>query len=1265
MSQFDDYLDSLSGQGQQDSGKSDFDRYLDSQISQNVPGTQGIESVGEQKGLERVQSSLVNNITPEQRQQAAGYTPPPQESPEDKGDNPYTAFEFASDLFNAITDIPEMTVSSVARAIEGDKPSFDDSSVLGYLVKHGEELSKKRREEMEGRASEGETFMGISPEDVSSVQQSTGFTGTSMLAGLGAGLGTLAATKSPGAAWTAGGVGSGWAAKRMAANQFMTDTVNVISDSIKEQTGIDLTPEQKVAAAAQIVDEANRYGWWEAIPEAASNVAGLKIIRGPLGDATQKVMNKILGKKIAGSMPARAVAKLGKLYGVELGTETITQVGQQGIESEIGLTDEAPRTFTSPTDIAESFKEVFAPTVLLTTLFGGAAGVGSLTYDQVKGLKEKTAGITDSSTEKVPQIDGMFEGERAIYSEMVRTLNDPEADDQKKMAARDAIGIIENNIKRRVERNNQQKPGNSSVEDLDAEFKMYGDEAIQDGDLFPEEVNAVKNAFKLLDDENATDQDKENSINLINQMHDIASKRAYQKEIQQAAEAQGVTPDQTGPFTNEQIIGQRNLDQSLQELGGRVEEAKTATELAGERMAEPVGIEAVEPETDAVLEERRQKQAEAVEKISGDRTDTEDLKYDIEHLGNILADENADTGQKAEARARLQQISLENATKLKKAIPGIDVEALTNTLGQVNEAQAIADTAETPEQADQLDTEIGQLEQELASMLTGKQEQPAEQTGAVPGVASKNKSVLYDSNDNEHEVTYKVVDINDLNATVDQADNQWRNRAKKESELQIEKISNNLIFEKAGESPVMELGAPVIAADGRIIAGNGRVMGISSAYEKGKAEKYKQRLVDSAERIGIDPEAIKGIKNPVLIRELGPDANVKEMAMISNEGETAAMSELEQAGVDAERLGTLPEIEMTKTGELNKETKLRLAEQILKGTPSNKAGNFVSNGELTKEGERRVHNALLARAYTNTDILRGLVESTDEGIRTIGRGLVEAAPTIANMRDDIKGGRLYPADILESLVQAVDIVNDIRKGNINRNLEDFLSQEDMLDPLPQEVKDLTRLIDKSISSKKHGPIVELLTNYAEMLETWGDPNQEGMFEQEAPTVLEVLNRAIDKQQTQEPGETDQEEPGSQAGLELGTEETEQAAEEVTEEEQVGEEAAGEEQVEAFPDESQVVPFPYISGMSSISDFKAALEGNAGVGVDANLISKNVIDEIAKAVAAGKQVFVDSGAFSAYKAAVKKGPLAEDLNFDKVFDVYDQISEKVSNELLKR
>ena len=94
-------------------------------------------------------------------------------------------------------------------------------------------------------------------------------------------------------------------------------------------------------------------------------------------------------------------------------------------------------------------------------------------------------------------------------------------------------------------------------------------------------------------------------------------------------------------------------------------------------------------------------------------------------------------------------------------------------------------------------------------------------------------------------------------------------------------------------------------------------------------------------------------------------------------------------------------------------------------------------------------------------------------------------------------------------------------------------------------------------------------------------------------------------------------------------------------------------------EGQVTAHPYASGMTRPGDLKAAIESSKGAGVVATELTPTTINQIVEAVKKGKEIFVDSGAFSAFKAAMKAGKAnATKADFDKVFDKYAQLVLKI-------
>ena len=79
--------------------------------------------------------------------------------------------------------------------------------------------------------------------------------------------------------------------------------------------------------------------------------------------------------------------------------------------------------------------------------------------------------------------------------------------------------------------------------------------------------------------------------------------------------------------------------------------------------------------------------------------------------------------------------------------------------------------------------------------------------------------------------------------------------------------------------------------------------------------------------------------------------------------------------------------------------------------------------------------------------------------------------------------------------------------------------------------------------------------------------------------------------------------------------------------------------------------PYASGMSAKGDLTTAVASPIGAGVTITELSRPAMKILVEAVAAGKHVFIDSGAFSAYRAAKKEGREPTAADFEKIMEKY--------------
>lgn len=355
---------------------------------------------------------------------------------------------------------------------------------------------------------------------------------------------------------------------------------------------------------------------------------------------------------------------------------------------------------------------------------------------------------------------------------------------------------------------------------------------------------------------------------------------------------------------------------------------------------------------------------------------------------------------------------------------------------------------------------------------------------------------------------WSVVEASDLQATVDKADNQFRDRSRPAYQAEVQKRANSLDPALLlGDSPVMDIGAPTLAADGRIIGGNGRTLFISRAYEIGKGDAYRAALEARLQDIGIDPDKVRGMKQPVLVRQFTRDVDVKKAAMLSNEGGATDMSPLEQAKVDAERLGDA-KLAVDAQGDINNADNRAAIRNWVDAQPENKRNAIMdSDGMLSPEGLRRLNAAMLFKAYGDSPTLGRLVEAVDPGSRNLAMALGRTAPVVANARSAIAAGDLHPLDIAHDLQLAVEKYNALRAQGMK--VADYMAQLDAFgDGLTPEATALLDFMGRNIGSPRR--IMDAITGFVDRLNEAGNPKQSDMFgDAVAPDKGRMLQDAID------------------------------------------------------------------------------------------------------------------------------------------------------------
>ena len=373
------------------------------------------------------------------------------------------------------------------------------------------------------------------------------------------------------------------------------------------------------------------------------------------------------------------------------------------------------------------------------------------------------------------------------------------------------------------------------------------------------------------------------------------------------------------------------------------------------------------------------------------------------------------------------------------------------------------------------------------------------------GVVSGANDEIDVGNGNYQPFQYEVVDASTLTPTQQKDENQFRDRDRASSQAQINNIARNLDPRKLASSPTMDVGAPLLALDGKtIIAGNGRTMALRQAYQEGGAEGYRQFLKDNADRFGVDSAELDAVENPVLVRRLTSPVDIAQVAINSNEQGGMRMSELEQAKVDARRLPSMDSFVADEHSEINSTDNQQFIRQFIQNQPENLRNELLdSKGNLSQTGVQRIRNAMLYQAYGDSQTLSRLIENTDQGAKNVLNALTALAPKVAQTQQDINSGVLSDVSISNDIIQAVEKYNQLNAQGYKIN--DYLAQDDFVGDLSPEAREILTIFDENRRSGKR--IAQVLGAYFEQAQTQGNLSQASMFGDMAFDKLGSLQQA--------------------------------------------------------------------------------------------------------------------------------------------------------------
>lgn len=272
------------------------------------------------------------------------------------------------------------------------------------------------------------------------------------------------------------------------------------------------------------------------------------------------------------------------------------------------------------------------------------------------------------------------------------------------------------------------------------------------------------------------------------------------------------------------------------------------------------------------------------------------------------------------------------------------------------------------------------------------------------------------------------------------------------------------------------------------IAGNGRMAGLTEAYNRGTAEQYRQDLINDAQSVDIKPEVIAGMKHPVLVRYMLPEEVSTGFIERSNSSNVLEKSALEMAVQDSPRIrNNVWKYQFDEDGAPTPETVRQFTIDI--GEPNALGKLLTADGRPTETATNRLRAAVFYEAYRDRTLTALVADNTDkQGIKRILNAMAAFAPHVINIREASNGA----VDLGPILV---DVVNRIRNAKIEGTpLESIIGQGDVFGDNPAVQQLLGFIAENQNSAAAIARVFEPFAAAVEnRLKSSGNGPQAGLF----------------------------------------------------------------------------------------------------------------------------------------------------------------------------
>jgi hypothetical protein len=320
---------------------------------------------------------------------------------------------------------------------------------------------------------------------------------------------------------------------------------------------------------------------------------------------------------------------------------------------------------------------------------------------------------------------------------------------------------------------------------------------------------------------------------------------------------------------------------------------------------------------------------------------------------------------------------------------------------------------------------------------------------------------------------------------------QPRDRARATSQAWVQKTARNLDPDSLGRTNRADSGAPIVGADRVVESGNGRAMAIREAYRIGKADEYREWLLEHAEYFKVSATKIQNMKAPVLVRVRVSAVDRAEFAVEANQDDKLAMTATEKARSDAKRLDSAMMAKLAD-GDLTSAANRDFISAFLQSLGDTEAAQYItSDGRPTASLISRVQAALFAGAYSDDRLLELTADSSKPEIANIVSALNMAAPDFMRAKElDMAGAEDAGEKVTDSLelsldqeavsaiINATNVLRQAKESGLG--IDEYLRQGDMFGDIDPSVAAMAVFISKNNrSAKRLGTAFKAMAQFVE------------------------------------------------------------------------------------------------------------------------------------------------------------------------------------------